>query len=252
MAKIRIKRGNEEDPGRDSRERMRRPGIKEDQGQEPPRDRADSRCPSDPPTEPESPKIVTPTDEEVARFSSETKTEGSAEKQETPPAPEEAARQAEEYLDHLRRLQAEFENFRKRTDRERSELHRRSISSLVGELLEVLDAFDRATHSDLAKTVPENYRQGIEMVQRMLCEILSRNGLKRIEAVGEPFDPNLHEALMQEETDEVPPGFVSSEITPGYLLHDSLLRPSAVKVSTGPSRQKDSQQEREEDSEREI
>lgn len=188
----------------------------------------------------EKPKIIFPTPEEVAEL-----TGGDEEESvEASPAEEveevdigalkEKAKQADEYFNRLQRLQAEFDNYRKRVARERGELRDWAIRSLVEELVEIMDAFERALHEDHASEVPTPYREGIEMVHRKLTEALARYGLSRLEAVGQTFDPHFHEALTQELNEEYPSGVILDEVKPGYLLGERLLRPSLVRVSAGP------------------
>ena len=140
---------------------------------------------------------------------------------------------ADEYFGRLQRLQAEFDNYRKRIKREEATLFHRAIEDVVLDLVEVMDLFDRALEEKHASDVPPAYRKGIELVYRVLSDVLERRGLSRIKAHGEPFDPNIHEAVMVEENKEVLNGTVVDEIKPGYLLGERLLRASAVKVSHG-------------------
>jgi molecular chaperone GrpE len=148
----------------------------------------------------------------------------------------EKAAKADEYFGRLQRLQAEFDNYRKRQDRERGEMRQWALKGLIEELIDVIDTFERALHEDHASEVPKPYRKGIEMVQRSLKETLARYGLTRLDAVGEPFDPHFHEAVTQEVNDEYPEGVICGEIKPGYLLGERLLRPSLVRVSAGPGK----------------
>ncbi|HPA46625.1 MAG TPA: nucleotide exchange factor GrpE [bacterium] len=153
---------------------------------------------------------------------------------ETSPSVEELSRKArerDEYLDHLQRLKAEFENYRKRTERERAQWADRLLEDFMMELLDVVDNLHRAqivaeeTHS------VESYKEGVEMVFGRLLDVLRSRGLERIATVGEPFDPYLHEAIMQEERTDVEPGTIVEEITPGYVLGDRVLRAPRVKVA---------------------
>jgi molecular chaperone GrpE len=146
----------------------------------------------------------------------------------------EKAEQADEYFRRLQRLQAEFDNYRKRITRERAEQRGWAIRSLVEDLVDVVDGFERALHEDHASEVPTAYREGIEMVHRKLTETLARYGLSRLEAVGETFDPHFHEAVTQEPSDDYETGVILGEIKPGYLLGERLLRPAMVRVSAGP------------------
>lgn len=140
---------------------------------------------------------------------------------------------ADDYLDRLQRLHAEFDNYRKRTKREEATLFVRAIEDVVSEMVEVLDVFDQALDENLYANVPKAYRQGIDIVRRKINEVLYRRGLARITAQGEAFDPNLHEAISVEENKDIPNNTVMEELKPGYMLGERLLRPSMVKVSRG-------------------
>ncbi len=147
-----------------------------------------------------------------------------------PASQEDWQARAEDYLGKWQRMAADMANMRRRHEIDRLEYMKQSNASLLRDLLQVLDSFDYA----LAST-PEDLRQtawvdGVAQVERQLRSILERNGLTAIEAQGQPFDPALHEALMQEESDQ-PEGTVIGELQRGYKLHDRVLRPSMVKVA---------------------
>lgn len=183
-------------------------------------------------------KVIFPTSEEIAAHGgaaggSEDRGFGETGAEDAAQLREKAAK-ADEYFGRLQRLQAEFDNYRKRQERERGELRQWAIKGLIEELVDVIDTFERALHEDHASEVPKPYRKGIEMVHNSLKETLARYGLTRLDAVGEPFDPHFHEAVTQEMNDEYPEGIVCGEIKPGYLLGERLLRPSLVRVSAGP------------------
>ena len=146
---------------------------------------------------------------------------------------EHAARlQAEkdELMQTLVRRQADFENFRKRIERERDEDRRSGVRRLIEDLLPVLDAFARAVkaHDDPAY---QEYRKGLELIHRQLWDILTRNGLERIQAEGKPFDPHFHQAIERVESSEHPEGTVVDVLQDGFLLHERVIRPSMVRVS---------------------
>ena len=127
---------------------------------------------------------------------------------------------------HLR-LQAEFDNFRRRTLKEKDDLRKSANADLLGDLLPVLDNFDRAlVHAEDSPVL-----EGIVMVQKQMLEILNRAGLEKVGAPGEPFDPNVHDAIMQEETEDVPSGSIIEVLQPGYKYQDKLLRAAMVKVA---------------------
>ncbi len=138
---------------------------------------------------------------------------------------------AAEYLDNWRRAAADLANYRKRMERESGEMTRAANADLIRRLLPILDDFDRAF-----QTVPADLRDltwvdGILLISRKMFAILETEGLKPIEAMGKPFDPHLHEAVVHEETDKYEDGLVIGELQKGYLLRDRVLRPTLVKVA---------------------
>lgn len=144
---------------------------------------------------------------------------------------EAAKTQAAEYYTHLQRLQAEFDNFRKRTQKEKEDISKYAAERLVSAILPVLDNFERAINSVETSQDLAGYAQGVEMIFRQLHNILSKEGLAAIEAVGQEFDPNIHEAILSVESEEYPENTVIEEVQKGYYLKDRVLRPSMVKVS---------------------
>ena len=144
----------------------------------------------------------------------------------------EAKTQTDDYYNRLQRLQAEFDNFRKRTFKEKEELVKYASERVVRELLPVIDNFERALEA--AKNTQDfaALAQGVEMIFRQLNGVLGKEGLAEIEAVGQAFDPNLHEAIMQVDSEEHPANTVVEEVQKGYYLKDKVLRPSMVKVSS--------------------
>jgi molecular chaperone GrpE len=136
-----------------------------------------------------------------------------------------------EYLDTLRRVQAEFENYRKRVIKEQTALVDRATEGLVERLLPVLDSFELALKNvDAADSDEiENVRKGVELVYAELLGVLEKAGLSRIEANGKPFDPNEHEAVMQEDGDGDP--VVDDVLRTGYTLKGRVMRPAMVKVT---------------------
>lgn len=131
------------------------------------------------------------------------------------------------------RLQAEFENYRKRQQRSREELNRQAKERVLAELPGVLDNLERALrHAGAAEAAPETLAQGVELVCKQLQEILTRFGVEPIAALGEAFDPHLHEAMARVETDGDPAdGTVVEEYRKGYLLDGKVLRPALVAVA---------------------
>jgi molecular chaperone GrpE len=134
----------------------------------------------------------------------------------------------------LQRLQADFDNYRKRTLRERAEDAERAAARVIETLLPVLDGFDRAlaAHQDPAWA---EYRRGVEMIQQQMLEALRRFKLERIPAAGEMFDPHVHQAVERVETGEQPEGAVLSELAAGYRLGERVLRPAMVRVAAAPA-----------------
>lgn len=140
-----------------------------------------------------------------------------------------AKAEAEEHYQRYLRAQADFDNFRRRTLKEKEELARYASAKLVTELLPVLDNFERATEQASSET--ESFIKGIDMIFRQLSQILEQEGVKPMEAVGQPFNPEFYQAVMTVETDEYEEGIVVEELQKGYMLKDKVLRPAMVKVS---------------------
>jgi len=134
----------------------------------------------------------------------------------------------DEMKELLLRRQAEFDNFRKRTERERSEYLQYAGMEMVKDLLPILDDFERALKSDCGS--PE-YAKGVEMIYSRMSETLKKLGLEPVDAVGKPFDPHLHQAIERVETDEAEDNIVLGEFQRGYYFKGKLLRPSMVRVS---------------------
>jgi len=142
---------------------------------------------------------------------------------------------AAEYLEHLQRLQAEFDNYRKRVLREQTRAVELASEPLMRKLLEVLDEFDLALMSGEKQPDYDRFLHGVELVYAKLKEILRQEGLEQIDAKGKPFDPTLHEALLEAHPDDdVPAGdepVVVDVLRPGYTLHGLVIRPAGVKVA---------------------
>jgi molecular chaperone GrpE len=146
------------------------------------------------------------------------------------PELQEARKQAAEYLDHLQRLKAEFDNYRKRVLKEQTRAVEMAAEPLVRRLLEVLDEFDLALMAAERSPDFDRFLHGVELVYAKLVDILRAEGLERIEAEGKPFDPELHEALMQTGDGEGEP-YVADVLRQGYLLKGRVIRPAGVKVA---------------------
>ncbi len=142
-----------------------------------------------------------------------------------------------ELKNSLARRQADFENYRKRVDRERTETYNRVVADLASKLLPVSDNLKRALETEASVEASESdefrhFLSGVDLIWKQLNGVLDTFGVKPIVAVGEKFDPHLHEAVVTEPTDEYEPDTVIQEIRSGYRIGDKLIRPSLVKVST--------------------
>lgn len=135
----------------------------------------------------------------------------------------------------LLRLQAEFENFRKRTDREKQDFFDYALADLLRKLLPVLDAFERGLEVAEGETVAD-FKTGFQLVLKQFTDVLTQAGLEPIETSGRSFDPNHHQALMREETEAFADNQIMGELQPGYTFKGRLLRPSLVKVAAAPEK----------------
>jgi molecular chaperone GrpE len=142
-----------------------------------------------------------------------------------------------ELKDRLARRQADFENYRKRVDRERTETYNRVVADVASKVLGVLDNLKRALESESSVEASESdefrhFLSGVDLIYKQLSGVLEALGVKPIISVGEQFNPHIHEAVVTEVTDEVEPDTVVQEIRAGYRLGDRLIRPALVKVAT--------------------
>lgn len=141
-------------------------------------------------------------------------------------------RELEELKDrHLRKL-AEFENVRKRSEREKGESRRVAVADMAREFLPVLDSFERALAHATSDDLASDFGQGILLIERQLADLWQRQGLREVETVGS-FDPNRHEAVVTEPSDS-PPNSILEVLRKGYTLGDRLIRPALVKVAVKP------------------
>ncbi len=154
---------------------------------------------------------------------------------------EESGRLASEYLDHLQRLQAEFDNYKKRVDREKAELIKYASAELVSELIDIMENLERGVASAKGSDDIDSIVKGMEMVSTQLKDILGSRGLKPIEAVGKKFDPHYHEAMMMTPTDEYPYNTVIEEFQQGYMIKDKVIRYSKVRVSVNENNNENSE-----------
>ncbi|HXE80947.1 MAG TPA: nucleotide exchange factor GrpE [Vicinamibacterales bacterium] len=137
-------------------------------------------------------------------------------------------RERDEYYDRLLRVTAEFDNFRKRMERERAEISERAVADLIEDLLPIIDDFERALE---VESTDAAYKEGVALIHRQLMEFLQRRGVQPIETVGVPFDPRVHQAVSYEAVPGRQDGEVAEEYRRGYKMGDRLLRPSMVKVA---------------------
>lgn len=143
----------------------------------------------------------------------------------------ELTKQADESYQRYLRVQADFDNFRRRTQKEKEELGQYASMKLIGQLLPVVDNFGRAIDAAQSGGDGESFAKGVDMIFRQLEQLLEQEGLKAMETVGVPFNPEFHQAIMQVESEEHEEGIIVEEIQKGYILKDKVLRPAMVKVS---------------------
>ena len=158
---------------------------------------------------------------------------------------QEALKQAEHWKDIAARNQAELDNYRKRMARDKTDAIKFANGGLLCELLPVIDSFQMGLDAAKLEDSESIIAKGMEMVQKQLEEFISTQGATEISAIGQPFDPNIHEAISQEANDDIPEDNIITQIRKGYKLHDRLLRAANVIVSKGP--EKDSESSEEED-----
>src|SRR5262245_31842160 len=142
----------------------------------------------------------------------------------------ELKQQRDDYYDRLLRKTAEFDNYRKRTDRERLQLSEAAAADLLTELLPLVDDLERALKAD-PEAGADGIRKGVELIHKQLMDVLRKRGVKPIEALGADFDPHFHNAVAHEPADGHRDGEVTEEFRRGYMLGDRLLRPAMVKVA---------------------
>ena len=144
--------------------------------------------------------------------------------------PETSSAETAEMKDRYLRTLADFENFRKRSEREKNEYFKYALAGLLKELLPVLDNFDRSLeHAEEG----DDFHRGVLLIYKQLFDVLKKHGLRPIEQAGVPFDPKIHEGVVSEQNPSVPSQTVVAILQKGYFLHDRLLRPAMVKVAVG-------------------
>ena len=156
---------------------------------------------------------------------------GAAGSETTRPAPlDELQREKGALQDRLLRLAAEFDNYRKRVDRDRREQAESAMAAALEDLLPIIDDLDRALEAP-AGTDADVYRKGVELIHKQMAELLRRRGVTAIDVVGADFDPRVHQAVMHEVGPDHREGEVMAELRRGYMLGERLLRPAMVKVA---------------------
>jgi len=146
---------------------------------------------------------------------------------------EKTEKEYKELEDRLLRVAAEFDNYKKRTVREFQSIIKNANEELISQLVETLDNFQRALDSAKSSNDYDSFHKGVELIYQHFKDILVKEGLKEIKAIGELFDPHFHEAVMQQESDRFPDGTVMDEISKGYMLNDKVIKHSKVIVSKG-------------------
>ena len=137
--------------------------------------------------------------------------------------------QIQENIDRLKRLQADFDNFRRRSRQEKEDLSAHVTQNIIKELLPLIDNFERALSADDSQD-GTSLKEGIDMINKQFISILEKNGLEKINCVGEQFDPNFHEAIMRVEDADKEDGAIAEELQKGYMVQGKVIRPSMVKV----------------------
>ena len=157
------------------------------------------------------------------------KAEETTEKAEAETAEKEEAKEEDEDLNaKYVRLMADFQNFKKRTEKQKSDIHAFANEKIVSKLIEVVDNFERALNSN---SESDGFKEGMELIFKQLMDVLTSSGVQEIEAENVMFDPNFHNAVMMEDTDKVESGMVSEVLQKGYTLNGKVVRPSMVKVA---------------------
>ncbi|HAO19413.1 MAG: nucleotide exchange factor GrpE [Desulfobacteraceae bacterium IS3] len=169
----------------------------------------------------EEPEVVTVSEEPVAS------SENTAEDQ-----IKAAHEKTKEYYERMLRISAEFENYKKRSAREMDSFRKFANESILKDLLPVVDNLERAISSSAAaQGADQCITEGVDLTLKEILRVLARYGVNPVEAQGKPFDPGIHEAVMQQESEEVPENTVLTEFQRGYTLHERILRPAMVVVS---------------------
>jgi len=157
---------------------------------------------------------------------------------------EEAIAEKESDRERFLRVAAEFDNYKKRRAREFTEIVKRANFDLLRKLVEIVDNFELALNTGSDEKSFESYKKGVELIYAQFNELLTRENVAAIEAVGKPFDPNLHEAMMQEASDDYDEGIIVRELQKGYIVDDRVLRHARVVVSSGKAQSEERQNEK--------
>lgn len=144
---------------------------------------------------------------------------------------EDKTTESNEYYDRLIRLQADFTNYKKRVEKEKSDIYLYANEKLAGDLLDIIDNLERALDSQTVDNEKNGLYEGIELVLKQLKDILKKHGVEEIDAMNKPFDMNLHHAVMREEVDDAETNEIIEVFQKGYILNGRVLRPSMVKVA---------------------
>ena len=153
---------------------------------------------------------------------------------------ETAKQETKETYDRFLRISAEFENYKKRSAREMDDFRKFANQSLIKEMLAVVDNLERALISSNGKSSEDTcMADGVNLTLMEILKVFEKFNVKPIESIGQPFDPNFHQAMMQEETDDYPENTVITEMQKGYMIHDRLLRPSMVVVAASKAKTED-------------
>lgn len=158
--------------------------------------------------------------------------------QEAQAAADASAEELKQFKEAVVRQRAEFDNFRKRTQREKDQIRESAAETLLAKLLPVLDNMDRALSSINSASDIKSVREGVNMIVTQFRRTMEAEGLKQVEALNERFDPNLHDALAAEENADVAAGHIFEVLLPGYAYKEKLLRPAMVKVAKASSGEK--------------
>jgi len=146
-----------------------------------------------------------------------------------------AKTKSEEAMDKMMRLAAEFDNYRKRSAREHENIRKFAAENIIKELLPIVDNFERGIESVNDLKDFDSFLNGVKLILNQMINLLEKEGVKQIKAVGEVFDPNIHEAVMHVNSDDYPENIVIQEFQNGYILNDRVIRPAMVSVSKGKS-----------------